>query len=90
MDASTLDSNSSHDTTDGTINQLSFYKPIIGNEDDIDKTNGSKIIDVTVYLYPNVNPKFNYTTISVLVTSHINDILVKYCKMKIWILMNMH
>nr|CAI6760741.1 ADM_HP1_G0045810.mRNA.1.CDS.1 [Saccharomyces cerevisiae] len=82
MDASTLDANSSHHTTDGTINQLSFYKPIIGNEDDIDKTNGAKIIDVTVYLYPNVNPKFNYTTISVLVTSHINDILVKYCKMK--------
>ncbi|EJT43332.1 AVO1-like protein [Saccharomyces kudriavzevii IFO 1802] len=82
MAASNLDANSSHSTTEGTINQLSFYKPIIGNKDDIDKTNGSKVIDVTVYLYPNVNPKFNYTTISVLVTSHINDILVKYCKMK--------
>ncbi|QID87913.1 Component of a membrane-bound complex containing the Tor2p kinase [Saccharomyces pastorianus] len=82
IDAPTLDINSTHDTSDGTINQLSFYKPIIGNEDDVDKANGSKVIEVTVYLYPNVNPKFNYTTISVLVTSRINDILVKYCKMK--------
>ena len=82
MDASAIDANSNNDTTEGTINQLSFYKPIIGNEDDTDKANGSKIIDVTVFLYPNVNPKFNYTTISVLVTSRVNDILVKYCKMK--------
>ena len=68
-----------------TLNQLSFYKPMIGtNTEDLSKAGGnsSNILEVTVYMYPNVNPKFNFTTINVLVTGNINDILVKYCRMK--------
>lgn len=64
------------------INQRSFYKPIVQDQDDLENTQGSKIVPITVYLYPNLNPKFNYTTINVNVTSKINDILVRYCKMK--------
>lgn len=64
------------------INQLSFYKPIVQSTEDLETTDGTKTIPVTVYLFPNLNPKFNYTIITVNVTSKINDILVKYCKMK--------
>ncbi|KAL3236683.1 Avo1p [Nakaseomyces bracarensis] len=64
------------------INQLSFYKPIVQSTEDLENTDGTKTIPVTVYLYPNLNPKFNFTIITVNVTSKINDILVKYCKMK--------
>ncbi|GMM57973.1 Avo1 protein [Maudiozyma humilis] len=68
-----------------TLNQLSFYKPMVGpNTDDLGVAgaNSSNVLEVTVYMYPNVNPKFNFTTIKVLVTGNINDILVKYCRMK--------
>ncbi|SMN22889.1 similar to Saccharomyces cerevisiae YOL078W AVO1 Component of a membrane-bound complex containing the Tor2p kinase and other proteins, which may have a role in regulation of cell growth [Maudiozyma saulgeensis] len=69
---------------DNTLNQLSFYKPIVGgNVDDLaNNANSSNVLEVTVYKYPNINPKFNFTTINVLVTGNINDILVKYCRMK--------
>ncbi|CCF57118.1 hypothetical protein KAFR_0C01230 [Kazachstania africana CBS 2517] len=71
------------ESADNTINQLSFYKPIVGNTDELDNAgNSSNVIEVTVYLYPNVNPKFNFTKINVLVTANVNDILVKYCRMK--------
>lgn len=69
---------------DNTLNQLSFYKPIVGgNVDDLaNNANSSNVLEVTVYMYPNVNPKFNFTTVNVLVTGNINDILAKYCRMK--------
>lgn len=76
--------NSVTNNEDTTLNQLSFYKPIVGgNVDDLaNNVNNSNVLEVTVYKYPNVNPKFNFTTINVLVTANINDILVKYCRMK--------
>lgn len=64
------------------LNQFSYYKPILGNDTATEGADSSKIIDVKVYLYPCANRKFNYTTIKVLVTSSLNDILVRYCKMK--------
>lgn len=71
------------DFSSGALNQLSYYKPILG-QDDANETNSenSKVIEVKVYIYPNTNKKFNFTNINVSVTSCINDILVKYCKMK--------
>ncbi|CAL9734725.1 target of rapamycin complex 2 subunit Avo1p [Monosporozyma servazzii] len=76
-------SSNNSDKYDNTLNQLSFYKSIISQPDDInDRTKKSSTIEVTVYKYPNVNPKFNYTNINVSVTSSINDILVKYCRLK--------
>lgn len=64
------------------INQLSYYKPIVGNNPEVENIHNSKLLEVKVYLYPSSNKMFNYTTINVLVTSTINDILVKYCRMK--------
>lgn len=74
-------SNTNEETT---INQISFYKPMVGgNVDELaSNSNSSNVLEVTVYKYPNVNPKFNFTTVNVLVTGNINDILVKYCRMK--------
>ncbi|EDO16307.1 hypothetical protein Kpol_1053p45 [Vanderwaltozyma polyspora DSM 70294] len=69
-------------STEKTINQLSYYKPIVGNNDNLEKNTSTNSLKIKVYLYPNINPKFNYTYIKVLVTANINDILVKYCKMK--------
>lgn len=70
-------------TQDNALNQLSFYKSIIKNPDDADDYNDkSKVIEVTVYMYPNNNPKFNHTNVKVLITSNMNDILVKYCRLK--------
>ncbi|GAV52248.1 hypothetical protein ZYGR_0AG02390 [Zygosaccharomyces rouxii] len=71
------------DLSSGALNQLSYYKPILGQDDANDNNAGnSKIIEIKVYIYPNTNKKFNFTNINVSVTSCINDILVKYCKMK--------
>ncbi|CCD23319.1 Avo1p NDAI_0B02840 [Naumovozyma dairenensis CBS 421] len=71
------------DKKDPTLNQLSFYKPIIKSADDLGNNNAAnKTIETRVFLYPNLNPKFNYTDINVSLTSNINDILVKYCRMK--------
>lgn len=70
-----------HDTESSKLNQFSYYKPILGNES-TKKDQNSKIIDVKVYLFPYGNKKFNFTTIDVMVTSCLNDILVRYCKMK--------
>ncbi|CAR26269.1 ZYRO0B05742p [Zygosaccharomyces rouxii] len=71
------------DLSSGALNQLSYYKPILGQDDANDNNGGnSKTIEVKVYIYPNTNKKFNFTNINVSVTSSINDILVKYCKMK--------
>lgn len=64
------------------INQFSYYRPILGNEVAIDKAKNTKVLEVKVFMYPSTNKQFNFTTISVLVTSSINDILVKYCKIK--------
>lgn len=66
----------------GIINQLSYYKSIFPplNADPTDS--GSNYITVKVFLYPNLNPQFNFTTIRLPVTSKINDILVRYCKLK--------
>ena len=83
--SNTLSANiSDSDSIEGNLNQLSFYKPIIGTSTDdlLNKSNSSKIIGIKVFLYPNLNPKYNFTIINVLVTSSINDILIKYCKMK--------
>ncbi|CDH12658.1 related to Target of rapamycin complex 2 subunit AVO1 [Zygosaccharomyces bailii ISA1307] len=66
----------------GGINQLSYYRPIVGQSDAKDVAGDSKSIEIKVYIYPNTNKKFNYTNISVTVTSSVNDILVRYCKMK--------
>lgn len=68
---------------DNTLNQLSFYKSMVKTADDADDYNDkSKVIEVTVFMYPNTNPKFNHTNIKVLITSNMNDILVKYCRLK--------
>lgn len=40
------------------------------------------IFEIIVYKYPNVNPKLNYANVKVSVTSRINYILVKYCRLK--------
>lgn len=66
----------------GGINQLSYYRPIVGQSDGNDLPRDSKSIEIKVYIYPNTNKKFNYTNINVSVTSSVNDIMVKYCKMK--------
>ncbi|QLG74972.1 hypothetical protein HG535_0H02990 [Zygotorulaspora mrakii] len=73
---------SKDDVSSSRINQLSYYRPILGNDDDANQTKNTKVIDVKVFMYPSTNKQFNFTTISVLITSSINDILVKYCKMK--------
>lgn len=71
------------DLNSGALNQLSYYKPILKQDNDNDNNTGnSKTIEVKVYIYPTTNTKFNFTNINVSVTSCINDILVKYCKMK--------
>lgn len=85
IDNSPIDSTSSiltNNDSDNVINQLSYYKPIVGNTDNLENAKGSNILKIKVFLYPNTNPKFNFTDIKVYVTSNINDILVKYCKMK--------
>ena len=75
-----------HNDEPKPLNQLSFYRPIVGNTNTLVKSgaasSSAKMIEITVYMYPNVNPKYNYTTVNVLVTSSINDILVQYCRMK--------
>ena len=75
-----------HNDEPKPLNQLSFYRPIVGNTNTLVKSSAAnspaKMIEITVYMYPNVNPKYNFTTVNVLVTSSINDILVQYCRMK--------
>ncbi|QLL34368.1 hypothetical protein HG536_0G02290 [Torulaspora globosa] len=63
------------------LNQFSYYKPILSDETN-KKNENSKIISVKVYLFPCGNKEFNYTIVEVSVTSSLNDILVRYCKMK--------
>lgn len=63
------------------LNQFSYYKPILSDETN-QKNESSKIIPIKVYLFPCRNKEFNYTTVEVSVTSSLNDILVRYCKMK--------
>lgn len=70
-----------NDDAKSGLNQLSYYKPILGNESR-KKNDNSKTIVVKVYLFPCMNKKFNYTSVEVSVTSSLNDILVRYCKMK--------
>ena len=78
-----LASSASSNKNKNTLNQLSFYKSINSKPEDLnDSTDKTNIIEITVYKYPNVNPKFNYTNVKVSVTSNINDILVKYCRLK--------
>ncbi|CCE61166.1 hypothetical protein TPHA_0A00810 [Tetrapisispora phaffii CBS 4417] len=69
-------------SNENTINQLSYYTPIVGNSSNLKESDSSNKLNIKVYLYPNINPKFNFTIIVVSVTSNINDILVKYCRMK--------
>lgn len=64
------------------LNQFSYYKPILGNDTDKEGVDSSKVVEAKVFLHPCNNRKFNYTTVKVLVTSSLNDILVRYCKMK--------
>ncbi|KAK5963642.1 Avo1p PWA37_003967 [Arxiozyma heterogenica] len=76
-------SSASSNKNENTLNQLSFYKSIISKPEDINNsTDKTNIIEITVYKYPNVNPKYNYTNIKVPVTASINNILVKYCRLK--------
>ncbi|QLQ80287.1 hypothetical protein HG537_0D02880 [Torulaspora globosa] len=63
------------------LNQFSYYKPILSDETN-QKNESSKIIPIKVYLFPCRNKEFNYTVVQVSVTSSLNDILVRYCKMK--------
>ncbi|CCH61651.1 hypothetical protein TBLA_0F01080 [Henningerozyma blattae CBS 6284] len=75
--------NSNTDSKNETsLNQLSYYKPIVGLGSESTKASNTNTIEIKVYLYPNKNPKYNFTTIKVPITSNINDILVSYCKMK--------
>lgn len=76
-------SSASSNKNENTLNQLSFYKSIISKPEDLNSsTDKTKTVEITVYKYPNVNPKFNYTNIKVSVTASVNDILVKYCRLK--------
>ncbi|SCU84283.1 LAMI_0C06920g1_1 [Lachancea mirantina] len=67
---------------DSTLNQLSYYKPIIGATTDVSSSKHQKLVQIKVFLYPAVNPSVNFTNIQVPVTCKINDVLVQYCKMK--------
>lgn len=62
----------------GNINQLSFYKPILMSSENLSE----QTLAITVYLFPNLNPKFNYTTIKVNANAKFSDLLIKYCKSK--------
>lgn len=64
------------------INQLSYYKSILPANSLQPSNTGSNIVTIKVFLYPNLNPQFNFTNIKVPVSSKINEILVSYCKLK--------
>lgn len=80
--------NTSHDNPDvlaqslGNINQLSYYTSILPTSKPEISDSGSNFVTVKVFLYPNLNPQFNFTTVRISVSSKINDILVQYCKLK--------
>ncbi|KAL6949008.1 hypothetical protein ACO0QE_001490 [Hanseniaspora vineae] len=64
------------------VQQLAYYKSLtsgMGNPEPMQNS----AIDIKVYKYPFVeSAMINSTTITVLMTSKINDILTKYCKLK--------
>ncbi|CDO94874.1 unnamed protein product [Kluyveromyces dobzhanskii CBS 2104] len=64
------------------LNQLSYYKSIIPTNNGQRTDSGSNFVTVKVFLYPNLNPQYNFTDIRIPVTSKINEILVSYCKLK--------
>ena len=72
------------DSNDGLshLNQLSYYKSIIPSKNTQMSDSGSNYVNIKVFLYPNLNPQYNFTNIRIPVTSKINEVLVNYCKLK--------
>ncbi|SCV00618.1 LAME_0G10946g1_1 [Lachancea meyersii CBS 8951] len=69
-------------STDGTINQLSYYKPILKTHTKDTKSQNGKLVDVKIFLFPNLNPAYNYTTIREPISTSLKAILSQYCTMK--------
>ncbi|SCU90655.1 LADA_0F05600g1_1 [Lachancea dasiensis] len=70
-------------TTDASINQLSYYKPILKEQSIFLQEEKESIkANIRVFLFPNTNPEFNFTTLHVSVSTSLDAILLQYCSMK--------
>ncbi|CEP64238.1 Avo1p LALA0_S10e05644g [Lachancea lanzarotensis] len=65
-----------------SLNQLSYYKPILQTKFKDSSNQEGKLIDVKIFLFPNLNPAYNFTTIKVPISTPLRTILAKYCSMK--------
>ncbi|SCU88874.1 LAFA_0E15016g1_1 [Lachancea sp. 'fantastica'] len=65
-----------------SINQLSYYKPILQTKYNDSQPQEGKLEDVKIFLFPNLNPAFNFTTIRVPISTSLKTILARYCSMK--------
>lgn len=74
--------NSSSGHLESAINQLSYYTPIIKRAPIAAEGRDDNLVEVKIYLYPNLNPEFNFTSLRVSVSTPLSEVLLRYCKMK--------